>query len=112
LPITAYDTGDDVVVTGLPSTIYIYGGVPVAPILDVNGIENPSVVEPLEVGAGGAAGAVSIEKVEGGEEGMPEGLRGITVIVYREPESKPVNVALPEMPLSTIPTGDEPLVEG
>jgi hypothetical protein len=55
---------------------------------------------------------VSIEKVEGGEEGMPEGLRGITVIVYREPESKPVNVALPEMPLSTIPTGDEPLVEG
>ena len=83
-----------------------------APILDVNGIENPFVVEPLEVGADGAAGAVSIEKVAGGEEGVPEGLRGITVIVYREPGFSPVNVAGPESPLSTIPTDDEPLVEG
>ena len=74
--------GDDVVVTGTPFTVYIYGGVPVAPAIEGKGIEKPLVVEPVDVGAGGAAGAVLIEKVAGGEEGTPEGLRGITVMVY------------------------------
>ena len=66
--------------TGVPSTVYIYGGVPVAPAVDGSGIENPFVVEPLEVGAGGAAGPVLNEKVAGGDAGSPEGFLGITVI--------------------------------
>jgi hypothetical protein len=109
LPIVSYLTGDDVVVTIIPSTEYF---VDAAPTLEVNAMENPSVVEPLAVGAGGAAGAVLIRKVAGGEEGIPEGLRGITVIVYREPGFNPVNVAVPEMPLSTMPTSDEGFVDG